>query len=288
MGWFNKDRALLHEIEKVLEQAKAGNWSHRLNTPSPLTKVLNDLLDTAEESQMPQRESVLIPATPNLLPNWVRSIKNRTINVPDCIRVVAFDDSESQLKLIEDVLSSATGIELVGSYSTSINALELCRRDQPHIALVDIKMPEVDGLEVTRLLKNEWGRNIHVVIVSTHNDPWYIIESMTLEISAYITKEDMIENLPERLRLVMLGDFSLDSHAASSFKAFIKYRSKLTEVEFKVFSALIERRDWAQKEIAYELGMSFDAFRKAIQRVSEKLNTSGGAKEIIEFYHKSH
>ncbi|NOU92704.1 response regulator [Paenibacillus sp. LMG 31456] len=85
---------------------------------------------------------------------------------------------------------SVNGFEIVGDASNGIEALELVERYQPDIVVTDIRMPGMDGIELTRILKQRY-KDIQVIVLSSYNDFEYVKETLQLGALDYILKPTM-------------------------------------------------------------------------------------------------
>ncbi|MFD0677594.1 MULTISPECIES: response regulator transcription factor [unclassified Paenibacillus] len=85
---------------------------------------------------------------------------------------------------------SVNGFEIVGDASNGIEALELVERYQPDIVVTDIRMPGMDGIELTRILKQRY-KDIQVIVLSSYNDFEYVKETLQLGALDYILKPKM-------------------------------------------------------------------------------------------------
>ena len=89
------------------------------------------------------------------------------------IRVLIADDQELIRQSLSFVLDAQADIEMVGTASNGREAIELVRKEKPDVVLMDIRMPEVDGVECTRLIKAAYPQ-IKVIILTTFDDDEYV------------------------------------------------------------------------------------------------------------------
>src|SRR5437868_15196424 len=85
-------------------------------------------------------------------------------------RLVIVDDHELARAGLRALLTGQKGLELVGEAKNGREAVELCRHLQPALALIDVRMPELDGLATCRLIKQEFPA-ISVVLITIHENP---------------------------------------------------------------------------------------------------------------------
>ena len=85
-------------------------------------------------------------------------------------KVILVDDEEEVIDAIKSrILWEQLGLQIVGSATNGVKALELVEKLQPDIVITDIKMPYMDGLELSRRLNDEY-RNVHIIIFTGFDD----------------------------------------------------------------------------------------------------------------------
>jgi two-component system, NarL family, response regulator NreC len=104
------------------------------------------------------------------------------------IRVLVIDDHEVVRIGIQTLAESAADIEIVGNAASAAEGLEAARRLKPDVVIVDLKLPDMSGLDVIRRL-SESQRSIHSVVVSIYGDDQYVTEALRLGAAGYVLKE---------------------------------------------------------------------------------------------------
>src|SRR5437763_2726180 len=92
-------------------------------------------------------------------------------------RVIIADDHELARAGLRSMLEHERNLEIVGEASNGREAVELCARTQPQLVLMDMRMPEVDGLAATRAIKDVCP-GASVIIVTMHANPDYLFEAI--------------------------------------------------------------------------------------------------------------
>src|SRR5215208_1642245 len=128
-------------------------------------------------------------------------------------RVLIADDHDLVRDGFHRMLASDPELEVVGEASNGQEAVELCRSLRPDLVLMDVRMPEIDGLMATRTIKEELP-NINILIVTTYDDPDYLFEAIGAGAAGYVLKNARKRNLIEAIRRVLNGEVSLDSEVA--------------------------------------------------------------------------
>ena len=120
------------------------------------------------------------------------------------IRVLIADDQELIRQSLSFVLDAQADIEMVGTASDGREAIELVRREKPDVVLMDIRMPEVDGVECTRLIKSAYPQ-IKVIILTTFDDDEYVFGALRYGASGYLLKGVSVKELADAVREVVRG-----------------------------------------------------------------------------------
>ena len=120
------------------------------------------------------------------------------------IRVLIADDQELIRQSLSFVLDAQADIEIVGTASDGREAIELVRKEKPDVVLMDIRMPEVDGVECTRLIKSAYPQ-IKVIILTTFDDDEYVFGALRYGASGYLLKGVSVKELADAVREVVRG-----------------------------------------------------------------------------------
>ena len=103
------------------------------------------------------------------------------------IKVLLADDQELIRQSLSFVMSRQEDIEMVGTAANGREALELVEEKQPDVVLLDIRMPEMDGVECTRRIKQEFP-GIKVIILTTFDDDDYVFDALRYGASGYLLR----------------------------------------------------------------------------------------------------
>jgi DNA-binding NarL/FixJ family response regulator len=121
------------------------------------------------------------------------------------IRVLVADDQSMVRAGFRRLLSSEEGIEVVAEAGNGKEAIEKAARFHPTVILMDIRMPELDGLEATRRILAADG-TARVLILTTFDLDEYVYEALTAGASGFVLKDDPAEQLIAAVRIVAAGD----------------------------------------------------------------------------------
>ena len=124
-------------------------------------------------------------------------------------RVVIADDHELVRAGLRAMLSGQRGLEVVGEAANGREALALCRRLQPELALLDVRMPEQDGLATCRAIKQECPAT-SVILVTMHEQPEYLLEALKAGAAGYVLKDISQRDLVAAVQDVLRGESILN------------------------------------------------------------------------------
>jgi DNA-binding NarL/FixJ family response regulator len=130
------------------------------------------------------------------------------------VRVALVDDHDLVRTGLKAVLKGAAGIEVVGEARNGREAIGLCGRVRPDIMLMDVRMPEMDGLKATREIKKRWPL-VGVLILTVHENQDYMLEALKAGAAGYILKDAPQDQLVGAIRRVLEGEATLDHRLAT-------------------------------------------------------------------------
>jgi DNA-binding NarL/FixJ family response regulator len=197
------------------------------------------------------------------------------------VRVIIADDHELARTGLRGMLNGEPDLEVVGEASTGQQAVSLCRRLRPDVALLDVRMPELDGLAATRLIKQE-SPATSVVMVTMHENPEYLLEALKAGAAGYVLKDATHEEVLRTVRRVVDGEALLTPEIASRLLVRL-VREKaaapvpqpavpLTSRELVVLRLV--GQGWTNREIAAELHLSTGTVKVHVERILAKLGVS--------------
>lgn len=130
------------------------------------------------------------------------------------IKVLLADDQELIRQSLSFVMSKQEDIEMVGTAANGCEALELVEEKQPDVVLLDIRMPEMDGVECTRRIKQEFP-GIKVIILTTFDDDDYVFDALRYGASGYLLKGVSVDGLTNAVREAARGGSIIAPDVAS-------------------------------------------------------------------------
>jgi DNA-binding NarL/FixJ family response regulator len=203
------------------------------------------------------------------------------------IRVALADDHPIVLAGLRNLLASEQDIELVGDAKTGYEALKLMLASTPDIAVIDISMPELNGISIARKLAQE-AAHVRVVILTLYEDRAFLKQALAVGVRGYVLKRAAAENLVDAVRKVAHGQIYIDPFFAEADRAHGSVPEGRPELELL---GLTEReaealkfaaRGLTNKETAARLGISEKSVESYRARATEKLALKTRA-DIVRF-----
>ena len=203
------------------------------------------------------------------------------------IRVLVADDQSMVRAGFRMLLSGEKDIDVVAEASNGLEAVEKAARFGPTVVLMDIRMPELDGLEATRRILAA-GRTTRILMLTTFDLDEYIYEALKAGASGFVLKDDPPEQLIAAVRTVAAGDALL---SPTITKRVIEHFTRiprpsppkeideLTAREREVFLSIADGHSNA--EIAQELYISETTVKTHITHIFQKLNLRDRAQAVV-------
>lgn len=187
-------------------------------------------------------------------------------------RVVVVDDHVSIRQMLAIVLAKEGPYEIVGEAGTGFEALKLCRRVQPQLVLLDLLLPELNGVEVLRALRGEL-RDTRFVVYSGTLHRGLIAEALEARPHGFVHKEDSLGTFREALRAVLAGCCyftPLATRLMDGERQQAQATARLTERERAVLQMIAE--GMSNKEMAGRFGIAPKTVEHYRAQVMQKLN----------------
>lgn len=195
----------------------------------------------------------------------------------DQVRVLLVDDHEVVRIGLRTLLGHAAGIKVVGEAGTSAEAIELTDRAHPDVILLDVRLPDVSGIETCRRIK-ERHPDVRVVMLTSFSDEEAIVGAVMAGASGYLLKQADAERLTQAIRDAALGESSLDPRAAGTLiNQFRELSAKqaegelqgLTDRERRMLALIAE--GYTNRAIGEVLHLSEKTVRNHVSQLLRKL-----------------
>jgi DNA-binding NarL/FixJ family response regulator len=206
------------------------------------------------------------------------------------IRVLVVDDQSMVRAGFRMLLSGEKDIEVVAEASNGLEAIDKAARFHPTVVLMDIRMPELDGLEATRriLAADEGAR---ILILTTFDLDEYVYQALAAGASGFVLKDDPPEQLLAAIRTVAAGDALLSPTVTKRvIKQFTRIPrptppqgfDELTTREQEVFRLIAN--GLSNAEIAQELYITDTTVKTHITHILQKLNLRDRVQAVVLAY----
>ena len=206
------------------------------------------------------------------------------------IQVLVVDDQSMVRAGFRMLLGDETDIEVVAEASNGLEAIAQVARFHPDVVLMDIRMPELDGLEATRRILAT-DASARVLILTTFNLDDYVYEALKAGASGFVLKDDPPEQLIAAVRTVAAGDALLSPTVTRGvIQQFTRLHREpppaavdtLTSRELDVFRLIT--RGLSNAEIGQELFISDTTVKTHVTRLLQKLDLRDRAQAIVLAY----
>lgn len=205
------------------------------------------------------------------------------------IRVALADDHPVVLAGLRNLIEAEDDFDVVGQGTSGHAALKMIRDKLPDVAIVDISMPEINGIALARRLAEECP-SVRVLILTLYEDRSFLKQALAAGARGYVLKRSAAENLVHAIRAVKLGELYIDPSLANELVGRVATNGDkapknndafgLTERETTVLK--YSARGLTTKEIAARLDLSAKTVETYKSRAAEKLQLKTRA-EIVRF-----
>src|SRR5215210_3909978 len=130
------------------------------------------------------------------------------------MRLAIVDDHQLARESLRDMLTDEPDLEVVGEATNGREALSLCSRLHPDLVLMDVRMPDLDGLSATEVIKRRHPE-ISVLMVTLHENPDYLLEALRVGAAGYVLKDASQEEVASAVRRVRDGESPFDAELAA-------------------------------------------------------------------------
>ncbi len=206
------------------------------------------------------------------------------------IRILVVDDHTLVREGFARMLELSPELQVLGQAASAKDALEMVKTLQPDIVLMDINMPGMNGIEATRILKNEYP-DVEVIILSMYDEEQYVLESVKAGATGYVLKEISPEDLLRAVKTVHNGGSMIQpSLARKVLKEFAHLAREspapgratllreLSEREVEVLQYVADGK--SNREIADTLTISEKTVKAHLRSIFRKLEVSDRAQAV--------
>lgn len=201
------------------------------------------------------------------------------------IRVLVADDHELVRRGLSSVLELEDDLEIIGEAATGAEAVERCKELAPDVVLLDLRMPEMNGIEACQQMK-ALECPAAILILTTFDDEREIVEAIRAGASGYILKDVASDDLAKAIRAVAEGQSYLDPLVARKLMDGMQAEAQaahhthnLTSREIEILNML--GAGMSNRAIAEKLWLSERTVKSHVSNILKKLNTSTRAQAVL-------
>ncbi len=194
------------------------------------------------------------------------------------IRILLADDHKITRQGLRSLLDKQSDMEVVAEAEEGRTAVRLVRELLPDVVIMDVSMPDLNGMEAARQITREFG-DVRIVALSMHSDSLFVTEMLKSGASGYLLKDCAFEELARAIRTVVVGKTYLSPSVSSVVvddylhrlsKAGFSGLDVLTNREREVLQLLAEGK--STKQIALKLHISAKTVETHRRQIMNKLN----------------
>jgi DNA-binding NarL/FixJ family response regulator len=209
-------------------------------------------------------------------------------------RLAIVEDHELTRQSLQNMLADEDDIEIVGEAENGRQALLLCSRLRPDLILMDVRMPEMDGLTATREVKQRYPET-SVMMLTMHENPDYLLEALKAGAAGYVLKDAPQVDIIEAVRRVSNGESPMDPELAARLLRRLANEGEmrrgrrgtheahltdsLTPRELEVLGLMKLGR--SNREIATELVISLGTAKNHVEHIMNKLGVSDRTQAVV-------
>lgn len=202
------------------------------------------------------------------------------------IRIILVDDHRIIRQGLCSLLESQPDIEVIGQAEDGQNAVELVREMQPDIAIMDVTMPKLNGIDATRQITQLFPK-VKVIGLSGHANNSFVIGMFKAGASAYVLKHCLFDELLEAIQIVRRSGRYLSPEITKGLVSnYVRLLSEsndsplgtLTEREREVLQLIAEGK--STKQIALDLHVGTKAIESNRHKIMQKLNSNSTAELV--------
>ncbi len=203
------------------------------------------------------------------------------------IRVSIVEDNRGTRESLNELLNRAPALHCVGAHSSGEEALRQIPAELPDVVLMDINLPQMNGIECVSRLKQQMPKT-QVLMLTTYEESDLIFDSLRKGASGYLLKNMPPTELVQAIEQVHAGGAPMSMQIArkvvSHFQQIKKPQSDmehLTKREHEILALLA--KGFLYKEIADQLGVTLSTVRAHLHAVYEKLHVQSRTEAVVKF-----
>jgi DNA-binding NarL/FixJ family response regulator len=182
--------------------------------------------------------------------------------------MILADDHELARAGLRNMLEGERGLTVVGEATNGREAVVLCQELKPDLALLDVRMPEMDGLAAARAIRQACPET-RVLILTTHENPDYLLAALKAGVAGYVLKDVTRQDLLSTIRRVLRGESVLSGEIA------VRALQRMADEQAAPTSVMPERLTLREREVLQQIVAGHTN-----RVIAEKLSLSIGTVKI--------
>ena len=204
------------------------------------------------------------------------------------IRVAIFEDNKLVRDALQTILNGTTGLICTGAFTDCNNWITDVKRSEPHVILMDIEMPGMNGIEATKKISEAYP-DIKILIQTVFNDSERIFQALCAGASGYILKNDPPHKCIDAILEVYNGGAPISTAVAKKVFSFFSSRNvvliapentdyHLSDREKEILKLMVEGNNY--KGIAEKIFISYETVRTHVKHIYKKLHVASRSEAI--------
>lgn len=197
------------------------------------------------------------------------------------IRVMIVDDHDILRRGLALALSIFSEIEIVGQAEDGAQAVELCSQLQPDVVLMDLIMPEMDGIAATRAIKQQ-SEHIQVIVLTSFEDKLLVQDAIKAGAISYLLKNVEVQEIRSAIRDAFEGKTTLSKEITNALMDTVRQPApsdyQLTGREKEVLGCMV--KGFSNAEIAEQLTVSAATAKKHVANILQKLHVTNRTEAV--------
>jgi len=217
--------------------------------------------------------------------------EKETVSAGKKNKIFIVDDHPIVRKGLSQLINQESDMVVCGEAENAQNALELLKKIRPDLAIVDISLQGIDGIELIKKIRVR-DTNLPILVVSMHDESLFAERALRVGAKGYIMKQEAIEKMMEAIRRVIRGELYVSERVSATIvKKFIDGKAEntrspmevLSNREFEVFQLI--GQGFVTRQIARELNVSIKTVESYRANIKEKLDLKNATELLRHAVH---
>ena len=204
------------------------------------------------------------------------------------VKIILYEDNPDMREGLATLLAFTNGFELVGSFVNCSDADLHTTALQPDVILMDIEMPETNGIEGINLIRAA-NSEVKIIVLTVFEDNQHVFDAICAGANGYLLKKSSPEQIVASIRDVLEGGAPMSSHIASKVLKLLADNNLnkkqqqdygLTEREKEVLSSLVKGNSY--KMIAAQENITIDTVKTHLKKIYQKLQVHSQTEAVVK------